>query len=848
MGDPSLDRFVAQQVAQHSLEGFVEASLGEMGLLASDVPEAPDAATERLQNLWKELINRAYSSLDDRLSIQASWNPAAHPRGPDGKFVERPYDIPDSIRDLSTGSILKELASEDPDFGDKVADVGIDGVLDVDESLDDALERINRQNISQMQMERSLDDLDEHQAQIEELADGEFPLVGLNESTLDESLEFDDGASLTPEAAGRNAAWEMTVAPDEDADQRIEDLRERGYLVREYPDSDEESDIREFLVGVTDETEAPDPSGPDIPEDRLGPPLSSREMQDLEDGSQVMVDGVVGDYVTQNRDQITILTEDGDYEHIRKRNAEVRRVFDEAEGGTPAQNRSNGVDTVPWGSSIDPEDMSEGDWVAYREYGQRKQIQVTEIDSDFNGNTLVKGTDQRGKEKTVRPSNIGGDFHESSEMQPYPDVGLSWPDDPEARQADIRESLDQWVPLGEDSIHPSADKNPIGPQQSDQIKDFLAEHLAQAKDKETANRAIGSLIELGDSVSRAYDGSRGSVGDADRGVIAMQNISENTAKHEMGHRIGKVWGMDGQDNTLAHNHRGTVPDASRYGFTSQSNVDPARKYSFDDPDEGVGSAWGEDVWRDKVDQEVGPGLDGRNFSSVSDGWDPEEGEMVRFEENPVAGFSDSEDTNQIWRVAEVNPPEKSSRKADVLLENWNGDTFEAEVNEKPVSGKIEFKTKDPNETEGFLPDLAGSRSETPDNWGMFDKDPDEYLGSGPVSDDPQERFDELAIRVNEAWYRQAKLGGEIGETEADMSTIISAYSSTNAHETISQLNEVMQGDRSSYEMSRAARALTQYHPELLEAYRHTFDIGNPDMIEALNERLEQADAEFRFDG
>jgi len=151
------------------------------------------------------------------------------------------------------------------------------------------------------------------------------------------------------------------------------------------------------------------------------------------------------------------------------------------------------------------------------------------------------------------------------------------------------------------------------------------------------------------------------------------------------------------------------------------------------------------------------------------------------------------------------------------------------------------------ETEGFLPDLAGRRTETPDNWGMFEKDPDEYLGTGPVSDDPQERFDELAVRVNEAWYRQAKLGSEAGKTEGEMATIISSYSSTNAHETMSQINEVMQADRTSYEMDRAARALTQYHPELLEAYRHTFEISNPDMIEALNERLEQADAEFRFE-
>lgn len=733
--DPSLDQFVAQQVASSSVEAFVEASLARNGIRSESPPAPPAAPTERLENLWKELLNRAHTSVDDRLSIQADWNPAAHPRGPDGKFVERPYPVPSNISDLDTASIVRELADEDPDFDEKVEDLGIDGVIRPDESLDEALERL-----------------------------------------------------------------------DEDAD-----------------------------------------DGPDIPEERLGPPLSTSELDDIPDGGEILVDGQRGEYVTKNRDVITIKN-DGGIQNIDRPVDSVQRVY--ADADSPQANRSAGVDLVPWGESIEPEDMSEGDWVGYRKFGQRKQMQVTSIEEDFNGNTLVKGEDQSGNEQTVRPGNIGGDFHESSPMREYPDVGLDWPDDREERIQDVRESLDAWVPLGEDAVHPSADQNSIGPQQADEIKDFFAEHLANAKDRETANRSIGSLIELGDDVSRAYDGGRGSVGDADRGVIAMQSISEDTAKHEMGHRIGKVWGMDGQDTQLAHNWRGDVPDNTDYGFTSRSDTDPVTRWAFNEPDGGSGTAWGRDQWEDKVNQEVGEGLDGRNFSGVPEGWDPEEGEMVRFEENPLAGFSDDEESNRNWQVVDYAPGEGSSRteasKGAVTLENWQGEQFTADVRET-ATGTVQLRSQDPNETEGFLPDLAGQRSEAPDNWGMFDKDPDEYLGTGPVSEDPEERFDELATRVNEAWYRQAKLSAEAGQTEAEMATIINGYSATNAHETISQLNEVMQADRTSYEMDRAARALTQYHPELLEAYRHTFDITNQDMIEALNERLEQADAEFRFD-
>lgn len=158
MSDPDLEGFVEAQVSDHGLEAFLEGQVAHSSLeafveaqvvmMAAEPPQPPAAATERLEDLWKELINRAYSSGGDpRLSIQAAgvqadWNPALHPRGPDGQFVERPFDVPDAIRDLGTGEIVRELADEDPDFADKVDDIGIDGLLDVDESLDDALERI----------------------------------------------------------------------------------------------------------------------------------------------------------------------------------------------------------------------------------------------------------------------------------------------------------------------------------------------------------------------------------------------------------------------------------------------------------------------------------------------------------------------------------------------------------------------------------------------------------------------------------------------------------------------------------------------------------------------------------
>jgi len=76
-----------------------------------------------------------------RPRLEGDWNPSLHPRGPDGAFVERPYEIPDGIReeiaDLDTSTVLDRLAREgelsNGDLHDLLQDGGvrIDGVPDV---------------------------------------------------------------------------------------------------------------------------------------------------------------------------------------------------------------------------------------------------------------------------------------------------------------------------------------------------------------------------------------------------------------------------------------------------------------------------------------------------------------------------------------------------------------------------------------------------------------------------------------------------------------------------------------------------------------------------------------------
>lgn len=59
--------------------------------------------------------------------VRINFNPALHPRDPDtGKFVERPYDVPDEITDLDTEQIIGELAATNENFAEQVEGIAVD--------------------------------------------------------------------------------------------------------------------------------------------------------------------------------------------------------------------------------------------------------------------------------------------------------------------------------------------------------------------------------------------------------------------------------------------------------------------------------------------------------------------------------------------------------------------------------------------------------------------------------------------------------------------------------------------------------------------------------------------------
>jgi len=151
--DRKSDRFCAalkDEVRQSEewREGGGQANLGPLSMVPG-VPNRPKRITrDMLEDMvrWKmnQLREQAAAaarlpplaaSLSDTVEVAADWNPALHPRGPDGKFVKRPWSgdlLPDNLGDASSVDMVHFLAETEgePDMNAVLSDdtIRIDGV------------------------------------------------------------------------------------------------------------------------------------------------------------------------------------------------------------------------------------------------------------------------------------------------------------------------------------------------------------------------------------------------------------------------------------------------------------------------------------------------------------------------------------------------------------------------------------------------------------------------------------------------------------------------------------------------------------------------------------------------
>lgn len=141
----------AQTTAQDGSDG--PAPTGRAAEILRAVPFLPDPdgdgpvriSGDRLKD-WLAWVRAGRPDLE----VSAAWNPTLHPRGPDGVFVERPYDIPDEIQseidEMDPAAVLDRLAGtselNDDDLDALLSDGGvrIDGIPDDASSRQDLFE------------------------------------------------------------------------------------------------------------------------------------------------------------------------------------------------------------------------------------------------------------------------------------------------------------------------------------------------------------------------------------------------------------------------------------------------------------------------------------------------------------------------------------------------------------------------------------------------------------------------------------------------------------------------------------------------------------------------------------
>jgi len=223
---------------------FEDAYLEGDGDSFSDVPVIPtgiETLSDAWVRRWAEWIaaGRPDIAQSERLAevAELDWNPALHPRGPNGQFVERPFDLPDDAPDfggMSTRETLGFIQENDGDLSDVFdpdSPVTVDGVPNDATSLDDvgggaargfadidspdaarevATERI--ESAVDTDVSVSLRNMDTDQAQtltesIEELSDTDAELFSAVDEIRDHDINATASAAYDP---GQNA---LTFGP-----------------------------------------------------------------------------------------------------------------------------------------------------------------------------------------------------------------------------------------------------------------------------------------------------------------------------------------------------------------------------------------------------------------------------------------------------------------------------------------------------------------------------------------------------------------------------------------------------------------------------------------------------------
>jgi hypothetical protein len=152
---------------------FSAASPGE------DLPVDTGDLPPFVRDLWGALLNRvAKSDGEVAAEFAADWTPELHPRGPDGQFVERPWDVPDALMDASTEEVISELDNADPDFREKAdgLKIGDTDVLNfVEDNEDDDTDGIGDADLTEKSTKELQGLVDYFENQHDQIRKGQDP-------------------------------------------------------------------------------------------------------------------------------------------------------------------------------------------------------------------------------------------------------------------------------------------------------------------------------------------------------------------------------------------------------------------------------------------------------------------------------------------------------------------------------------------------------------------------------------------------------------------------------------------------------------------------------------------------
>jgi len=727
-------------------------------------------------NLTRDDIARLIlASYDPDLS--AAWNPALHPRGPDGKFVERPYDIPSDAMavvndDTFDSADLLEFMADDPSSG-----------VDVESILAD--DRISIDGVP--------DDVDSVSGLKDAISDGRAG----DGTTTTTDADFRADIPDLPTGAAAHGTVEPEVVDPEHDDAAIDALFEqasRGEVELDTSWGGQgpgglDRGMGAFVADATN-SGVPTAFGNLASSGKLNSPQPHMVFEDLTD-----------DQMDAARDAVNDRLPDGFYATATpgsesESGNDVIRVKRSGESLTRASGRMF--------DDMRDADVDTNDRIEVQEFAAGKDLQseynlpTTETRAALDRAMLTGLRDALIDDPVDRTPGAGdavaGRIRAGTDLSGYDDGGF--------RDEVVQQYADWMAGYQDDTL------------------DRWVEHFQEAGPGRSEAETLGP---------RAFR-------------LQAQNRSAEVQAHEAAHGVGFAYGLQtglrpdddkGKPTFKWDEHAVEERSALRQSFSVKDGIfEPNEVPGLD---EYVDQVEGEYARADPGDFE---GVDGDSTMSAWLSNDAEEGDMIRAAEplpddERFGNFDPDPKQYRITNIEQQSPDTAGSQPA-ITVEDFGGNEYRI----TPGFDKVE-----PVDEQTFLPDITGKRDGSPDGWGAPDPDPDDHLGAMDLDGDDAAR--EFFESLNEAWYRQAALIRDGDEQTAEQATIGQGwYSAGNAGETQARLDEAMTG--TSNHSPAAAHALVNFHPRLLEAARQMRDIP-PQFAALLNDELERADADFRFE-